>query len=276
MESFLTSPSEFKVWLDAIWSLYTLKALAVGFVIAFLINLTGVGGGVLIIPSLVLLFDLPPSVAIGTASIYSTITKVMSCADHISRKNVNFSLSKKILTIALPATLVSSLLVNLLLAYTPQHNMLIQDVLSFFVLGIMVLACYLIYSQNRMLQHQVEHKEPSGFIRVIICAMVGLIMGATGIGGGILLIPTLLFISNDNIKQVVGTSIFIALVLSAATALIYSSGDQSHLGLLAILLVGSFIAIPLSGKLNHSISPQSISYLTITLIVISGVMIVFS
>ncbi len=60
--------------------------LILGVVIGFSIGLTGIGGGVLVLPSLTLILGLPPSVAAGTASLYAFLTKIQATVEHFRLK----------------------------------------------------------------------------------------------------------------------------------------------------------------------------------------------
>ena len=245
-----------------------IKALITGIIIAFLINLTGVGGGIIIIPVLTSVFGLPVSIAIGTASIYSTITKVLTCGNHINRGNVHFKHCFSVLKITLPTVVISAIVVNYALKVSPQINEIVQEILTYLVFSIMILSCWLIYRQIKPVERTYLTKTK----RWLACVIVGIIMGATGIGGGVLLIPLLLSINEDSMKQVVGNSILIALVLSAATAFIYSGGGQTDFNILAAMLIGSIIAVIPSGRLGQKLSNQTLSYLSITLILCSGIL----
>ena len=70
-------------------------AFLCGFVMGFLICFTGVGGGVLIIPAIVYFFDLDVSVAIGTASVYATLTKIVAGVEHVRNRQCEFSFVHK-------------------------------------------------------------------------------------------------------------------------------------------------------------------------------------
>ena len=90
-------------------------AFLCGFVMGFLICFTGVGGGVLIIPAIVYFFDLDVSVAIGTASVYATLTKIVAGVEHVRIGNVNFRLFTRLSIAAVPGVVTAAVAVNYLL-----------------------------------------------------------------------------------------------------------------------------------------------------------------
>ena len=78
-----------------------------GFVVGALVGLTGVGGGSLMTPVLVLLFGFPPSVAVGTDLLYAAITKASGTAIHSLNGTVDWRIVKHLATGSLPATLMT-------------------------------------------------------------------------------------------------------------------------------------------------------------------------
>src|SRR2546429_3505545 len=79
----------------------------VGLLIGFLVGLTGMGGGSLLAPIMILVFRVPPVWAVGTDIAYSTVTKALGSIVHIRQKNVNFKVALWLACGSVPATLVS-------------------------------------------------------------------------------------------------------------------------------------------------------------------------
>ena len=77
--------------------------LLTGLVIGASIGLTGIGGGVLVLPTLTLLFGLPPTVAVGTANLYSFLCKLSATYFHYKQKTIAFGTSGCFLIGAIPA-----------------------------------------------------------------------------------------------------------------------------------------------------------------------------
>src|SRR5437763_14688681 len=65
----------------------------VGLLIGFLVGLTGMGGGSLLAPIMILVFRVHPVWAVGTDIAYSTVTKAIGSIVHISEENVNFKMA---------------------------------------------------------------------------------------------------------------------------------------------------------------------------------------
>src|SRR6202049_87550 len=90
----------------------------VGLLIGFLVGLTGMGGGSLLAPILILIFRVPPVWAVGTDIAYSTVTKAVGSIVHIRQKNVNFKVALWLACGSVPATFLSVTLVQ----YIRRHN----------------------------------------------------------------------------------------------------------------------------------------------------------
>ncbi len=90
----------------------------VGLLIGFLVGLTGMGGGSLLAPIMILFFRIPPVWAVGTDIAYSTVTKALGSVVHIRQKNVNFKVALWLACGSVPATLLSVGLVQ----YIRKHG----------------------------------------------------------------------------------------------------------------------------------------------------------
>ena len=86
----------------------------VGLLIGILVGLTGMGGGSLLAPIMILFFRIPPVWAVGTDIAYSTVTKALGSIVHIRQKTVDFKIVLWLACGSVPATLLSVGLVQYL------------------------------------------------------------------------------------------------------------------------------------------------------------------
>ena len=250
------------------------KALLLGVGIGGLICFTGVGGGVLVLPVLTFFFGLPVSVAVGTASAYTTITKIMAGVEHIRIGTVNYRLFGRLTAWALPGLLLSALGVNLTLHHLPQETAAVQEGLRLAVAGAILLSLGLILGSRRPAGGAAGGTDGAGGTAKLAAAGggIGLVMGATGIGGGVLIAPALL-LAGEAPKRVVGTSILIALVLSGLTALLYAAGGQMDWHLALWMSAGSLIAIPVASRLLRQASEAVVRRWLLALVTLALVLI---
>ena len=243
--------------------------LACGFVIGFLIAYSGVGGGALVIPVFVTLFDLSPALAVGTASVYATITKATAGFGHWRSHNINQRLCMTFSVVAIPGVLISAIGVNFLLQHfekQPQALETMQTTLVYLIA--LAIALSLIIAQYR----PTGTKKISPAWLAIAAFIVGLVMGLTGVGGGVLIVPSLLLLTDEPPKRVVGNSIVIALVLSLLTAIIYTGGGKADYELALWMSVGSFLSIKPAMLLLQKSSEKTVRYALNVLIVIALVL----
>src|SRR5476649_2107924 len=83
--------------------LYSLSGFAVG----MLVGMTGVGGGYLMTPILILLFGIHPVTAVGTDLLYASITKTAGSLVHNLKKTIEWRLVGRLATGSIPASLLT-------------------------------------------------------------------------------------------------------------------------------------------------------------------------
>src|SRR2546422_3684839 len=97
--------------------LYTLSGFAVGAIV----GLTGVGGGSLMTPLLVLVFGVAPVTAVGTDLLFAALTKTGGAWAHARRGNVDWKIVGRLAAGSVPASAVTLLLLH---AFVPDHGKL--------------------------------------------------------------------------------------------------------------------------------------------------------
>ena len=239
-----------------------LYALGFGFVSGALILMTGVGAGVIVVPGLIALFGLPPSLAIGTASVFSVLTKIMAGLSHLREGNVSKPLFLSFGKLALPATLLAALLVNGLLTALPDARSTIQ--LSLKIAVIVAAACAMALMFVRGANDAMRRSGP-----YFLPIFSGLLVGATGVGGGVLIVPALMAASSESVKRIIGTSVVLGLVLSIVTGLVYGAAGALAWRTALLMTAGALIAMPLAGRLFKRASDQQVKILSATLIAIA-------
>jgi len=252
--------------------------LVSGAVLGFLIGLTGVGGGVLTVPVLILIMRLEPITAVGTASLYAVLTKVYAVFRHCRQETINWRVGFRFLIVALPGVVCTSLLVKWGKAsLSPAGVDGLQSAISYIVilsigfsLGALLFDCSRF--ENRFFA--------SGFGRALslFCVfLVGAIMGATSIGGGILIIPALLLFYRETSKYV-GTSIFVAVLLMFVMSAIYAFlGPDGHFGdvnlrVAGFMALGSFVGTHCGSSLSKRIDPKRLRFVVVGVIILAGIM----
>jgi len=263
----------------------------VGLLIGFLVGLTGMGGGSLLAPIMILFFRIPPVWAVGTDIAYSTVTKALGSMVHIRQKNVNFKVALWLACGSVPATLLSVGLVQ----YVRKHyhdlvNGVILHALGFTLITVAVLLIVkpfvMNYLERRRLEAQKEAArkgemvaQGSGrwerverpIVTALIGAVVGFLVGLTSVGSGTLIIVSLAFLFPKlGPKELVGTDIFQAFMLLASGVIGYLMAGTINWTLVLLLLLGSLPGVFLGSKLSKYLPDRLMRPVLATVLAISG------
>ena len=220
-----------------------------------LIYLSGVGAGVIVVPVMVTLFGIPVATAVGTASLFSVACKMAAGLSHIQQRNVSRRLLKAFLPAAVVACLWLSALISLALPNVwPQGKAQVELFLKLLVLGVGSLAVTSMYV--------VQVKTALMRLRIRTTALItGTLVGATGTGGGVLVVPALIAEGSESTQRIIGTSLIIGLILSAVTALFYGAAGSLNLPMALWMTAGSLLVMPIGRFVFTRVSAQVLTHL---------------
>lgn len=246
--------------------------LLAGMILGFIISMTGVGGGVLMIPVLMYLFKLDPVASVATANLCSMLMKLSSSVTHYHLGNIPVKTSFIFLLTTAPTTVIGSYLISIGMKseYAPSLNSVVEILIL-----ISMASALIIMVRNRfksriqpMMFDNISPAKPWHHI-VLPGLFAGSVIGSTGVGGGIIVLPILVHFLRLNIKQAVGVSVFVTMLLSGIAAFVYGLNGQTNVGLSIQLFAGSLISIPMAHKLMKTISIQKLDTVTLGLVFIS-------
>ena len=237
--------------------------LLFGAVAGLLIYLSGVGAGVIVVPIMVTLFGIPVATAVGTASLFSVACKIAAGLSHIQQRNVSKRLLKAFLPTAVVACLWLAAVISLALpSVWPEGKAQVELFLKLLVLAVGSLAVASIYVPSI--------KQSLMRLRIRTTALVtGALVGATGTGGGVLVVPALMAEGSESTQRIIGTSLIIGLILSAVTALFYGAAGSLHLPMALWMTGGSLLAMPLGRWVFTRVSGQTLTHLVAGLAVLA-------
>src|ERR1051325_11284524 len=115
-----------------------------GFAIAVAIGVTGVGGGVITAPALILMLGLPPIEAVTTSLMFASVVKLLIAPQYLWRKQVDFGVLARLLAGGLPGVIAGSLFLERLNA--KQNHAALYGILGG---TIAVMACIHLYRLTR-------------------------------------------------------------------------------------------------------------------------------
>lgn len=261
--------------------LTTVVQLAAGALIGACIGMTGIGGGVLILPVLTLGFGLPPTVAVGTAHLYSCLCKLPAVFFHFRQGTIRFRTSAYFLVGAVPATIAVALwITGYAGAMDPADPawLELQTNLRQFIAAVVILSGLLIlwHMFMRTGSHAAPGRRTPARVtgaKVLLVAVLGAVIGgliaSTSVGSGILIVPLMIIIFRLTAVDTVGSSIFIALTLTLTSSIIYAGSSQLDLAIAVTMAAGSLVGVPLGVRMSRRI-PERYLQITITALVLAA------
>lgn len=229
-----------------------------GLLVGFLVGLTGVGGGSLMTPLLVLLFGVSPSTAVGTDLLFASTTKIVGTLVHGARTTVDWVIVRRLAAGSVPAAALA-LLTLARFGHPPStanHTILVSLGVMLILTAIATLFQKQLAAWARRGEHLPERKTlvPTIVLGVVLGAAVTLSSvgaGAIGVTALLLLYPAL------RVSGIVGTDIAHAVPLTLVAGLgHWAIGDVNPL-LLVNLLIGSVPGVVL-GSLLSTRSPDHV------------------
>lgn len=269
---------------------YIIFRVLIGLVIGLVIGMTGVGGGVLVMPALAIVLKLDPSVAVGTAGLYAFLTKCYAVVVHYRLKTIEWGVSLLFLGGALPSIIGAPLVV---IHCANQDNSEavahFQGNLKLLITWVMVFAgALLIFDLVKKINKgdMPEKNERSGSptrisgakkILGTLCGfIVGALIGSTSVGGGILVIPFLMIFFGLSTRQTVGSSIFIAVSLTLISSFLYAKGGNMDHVTALIMWGGSLIGVFFGSRLTMKIPDKVLQAIVVVIIILATALMTFS
>jgi uncharacterized membrane protein YfcA len=214
-----------------------------GLAVGVLVGLTGMGGGSLMTPILILAFGFKPVTAVGTDLAYGAVTKTVGGWKHFRQRTVHFPLSVWMGVGSVPAAVGGVYVLHRLEhAYGSSfdNGMLIAVAGALMFTGIAVLA-------RALFLPKLVQRERADFVltrrdkiwAVLLGLVVGFVLGATSAGSGSLIAVGLILIFRLVPTRVVGTDVFHAAVLLWAAAIAHVVAGNVDFGLAGTILIGS-------------------------------------
>ncbi|OTA18223.1 membrane protein [Xenorhabdus vietnamensis] len=251
--------------------------LAIGAIVGLIISTTGVGGGVVVLPILSYFFGLDVLASVATANLLSMLMKISSSYMHFRMGNIPLRQSLIILLIMIPSTVLASYGVTML-SHVSHNQVQLEWGINLLVLLAILFSLYLFYRRICQPQLQMNQMQPQPrLIKTLLLpgTGAGLVLGATGVGGGVVVLPLLLRYAQMSIKQAIGVSLFVTMMLSGSSAFAYAHGGYTDWKLALVLFVGSLLAIPFANYLMKHLPDKVLQYVTLFLILCSAVLMGF-
>ncbi|WP_456423176.1 sulfite exporter TauE/SafE family protein [Thermococcus sp.] len=236
--------------------------VALGFLVGFLIGLTGVGGGSLMTPSLIFL-GVEPLTAVGTDLLYATVTRVFGVFFHGKKGHVRKDIAFRLLAGSVPAVLIGG--------YAVRH--IPKEILNHY-LTLLLGLILVITATLSLLKGEIRVPVKPRWVYVYLLGfIVGLTVQFTSVGAGVIVSFTLMNVARINPREVVGTTILYGLALSAMSFLSYASMGSVDYTLAETLIAGTIPGVYLGTHVNANVDKERLKRTINVIIFIIGLVV---
>jgi uncharacterized membrane protein YfcA len=224
-----------------------------GFGIGLLIGMTGMGGGSLMTPLLILLFGIQPVTAVGTDIFYGAVTKTAGAWRHLKHRTVHRAIVFWLAVGSVPMAIAGVWLIEILQSNYGEDavNQVVLGAVgaALLVVGIATLIRAL-FLRDVIPERYAMHLYRRHIIAAVITGeTTGFVIGLTSAGSGTLIAIVLIAVFRLTPQRVVGTDVVHAAILLWAAGAAHWVGGNVDLGLAGNILVGSIPGVLIGSQL---------------------------
>ncbi len=236
--------------------------VASGFLVGFLVGLTGVGGGSLMTPILVLLFHVHPATAVGTDLLYASVTKTGGSLVHSFNKTLDWKVVLRLATGSVPASILMVLVLKLLNINSAGTSSIITTVLGVALLltsiALIVRPLLQVYAERA---HNLSPKLTRN-LTIATGALLGVLVTVSSVGAGAIGMTILILLyPKMPIVRLVGSDIAHAVPLTLVAGAGHWLLGSPDLEMLGSLLIGSLPGIVIASSIAPRTSEHVLRYL---------------
>ncbi|HEY2524272.1 MAG TPA: sulfite exporter TauE/SafE family protein [Candidatus Binataceae bacterium] len=222
-----------------------------GFIVAALVAMTGVGGGSVMVPVLILGMHVAPGVAVGTDLLYTAATRAGAFCVYARHRQVEWRLAGRMLAGSLPAAFVT--LGGLWLMGRSPRDL---DAMANVALSVALTASAGVILFRDRLSAMIAHRIPSSdgplrnLLPIVAGVVIGVLVSLSSVGAGALGVTVLLLLfPSIKTRHLVGTDLAHGVVLALATGLGHMLIAKADFVLLGQLLLGTLPGIYVGTRL---------------------------
>jgi len=248
--------------------LLTAKVL-VGFVVGTLIGLTGVGGGVLLLPVLIFGLKVPAILAVGSDALFNFFTKIPAGLLHLKKGTVRRKVVIALAVGSVPGSYAGvELLVHIRHLYGDGVNNFIKT-----AVGVLLIVIPTLLMFQKRIEEKIVNRPPTlkGFAGMAGIGLIGgFLVGMTSVGSGSIIMMLLLLFYSFPPKINVGTDIVHAVILTGVTSMLHWHFNNVDPRLVVSLLIGSIPGGLLGSHLATRVPMIWLRRILCTLLLITG------
>jgi uncharacterized membrane protein YfcA len=227
--------------LHALQPLYSMTGFAVG----LLVGLTGVGGGSLMTPLLILLFGIHPATAVGTDLLYAAATKTAGSAVHGFNRTIDWRVVRLLATGSVPTTVLTIFALSNIGINSPAARDLITGVLT---VALFITAATLVFREKIVARYAGRlgalQQQQTDILTIIVGGVLGVLVSITSVGAGAIGVTALVLLYPKlPTARIVGSDIAHAVPLTLAAGIGHWYIGSINFDVLISLLAGSIPGI---------------------------------
>jgi uncharacterized membrane protein YfcA len=229
-----------------------------GLGVGILVGMTGIGGGSLMTPMLILIFGVTPVTAIGTDLAYAAVTKTVGGYKHWRQRTVDLRLSSWMAIGSVPAAVGGVFVLSLLEEWANRDfDDLLLTILAVALLltGAATLIRAFLKSMQERERETIPMERRHKVAAVVLGACVGFVLGVTSAGSGALIAVGLILLFRLAPQRVVGTDVFHAAILLWAAGIAHVIAGNVDFGMVGTILLGSVPGVWLGSHWSVRVEP---------------------
>jgi uncharacterized protein len=251
-----------------------LLTAGVGLAVGILVGLTGVGGGALLVPILVVIMRVPPIVAVGTGALFVAATKLGAAWSYFRRGHVELPLVARMAMGSIPGALVGVGALALLRAHIGDGvNHVLKIMIGVLLIATPVLSVlkkYLERNGERSLRDRLPPYITANNGAVMVGFVGGCLVGMTSMGSGSIIMSLLLLFYSRSVPTLVGTDIAHAVILGSIAGAGHLFLGTVNFRLLAALLMGSIPGAWFAAHMATSVRTVWLRRMLFSILVVAG------
>jgi len=260
-------------------------SILVGFFIGITIGMTGIGGGALVMPALIHILKIPPVPAVGTSLTYAILTRIGGLVEHARLKTIRKRTGLYFILGSAPGVVLSSQFLNYLSRkIDPAY---LNPVLQLSIGIVLLVTCAALIFETYFMEKLTGRGSNGHYIPqadfplkrkiggIGSGLIVGILVGATSMGGGVLVIPLLIIFFNLSASNTVGTSMMISVVLAALGGSVYLLNNNVIIPTVILMTVWSLPGVSLGSRIAVRLPEKALKSFIITIIAFAAVSLFF-
>jgi uncharacterized membrane protein YfcA len=240
-----------------------------GLVVGILVGLTGIGGGILLLPILTSFLGVPPLIAVGSDAVVNCVTKIGAGLVHWRRGNISWRLVGSLALGSVPGAVLG---VAFLTAIHARHgagvNAFLKTAIAILLIVIPLVSLYVRPLSTEASVRDIGRHHTVGIAIIGFC--VGLLVGVTSIGSGTVTLMLLLVFFGYTPALLVGTDVVHALLLTGVTSLLQMRLGNVDYAIVGPILLGSIPGGVLGAYIANRIPAKKLKQFLFVVLILFG------